>query len=326
MTREKWIDEYVGLMYPENVKDMKMEDAMKLKQQNIPSSLYKYRDVNDNALSNFENDTVWFNNASKLNDPYDCFSTMDAKTYAEERMALVMLNTLPSLGEKHGIELSDEQIEQMKGKSFKEIFEFGLSFDEQFKDSPEKIREITKVVDNVFDKIHEEYLKERNERSQSGIFLTCFSKCNDSILMWSHYAKNHTGFCIEYDFTQPHIDPGLIRNLQPVIYTDNIFDMTPYIMQAVKSKSEYNNLWITYGALFKSNEWKYEKEWRMTFPLGKGSGFNSPLFKPKAIYLGSKITEEDKEKIMPIAQQKQISVFQMKMKNDEFKLVPEKIL
>lgn len=27
----------------------------------------------------------------------------------------------------------------------------------------------------------------------------CFSSIKDSILMWSHYAKDHSGFCIEYD-------------------------------------------------------------------------------------------------------------------------------
>jgi hypothetical protein len=31
------------------------------------------------------------------------------------------------------------------------------------------------------------------------IGVACFSKTNRSILMWSHYAKDHTGICIEYN-------------------------------------------------------------------------------------------------------------------------------
>jgi hypothetical protein len=40
---------------------------------------------------------------------------------------------------------------------------------------------------------------------QKATKLCSFSECNDSILMWSHYAKDHKGFCVEYDLTTASI-------------------------------------------------------------------------------------------------------------------------
>ena len=38
------------------------------------------------------------------------------------------------------------------------------------------------------------------KQARDSLRVACFSETNRSILMWSHYAKNHQGFCIEYDF------------------------------------------------------------------------------------------------------------------------------
>jgi hypothetical protein len=91
-------------------------------------------------------------------------------------------------------------------------------------------------------------------------------------------------------------------------------------------KLSFNNLIGTYAAIVKSTEWSYEKEWRIVLPIGEGKGFNRPFFQPEAVYLGTRMSRENKETIINIAKQKQISVYQMKMKSNEFKLVAEKIL
>lgn len=40
-------------------------------------------------------------------------------------------------------------------------------------------------------------------RKNTGIY--CFTKSEDNILMWSHYANEHKGICLEFD----HSDPDL---------------------------------------------------------------------------------------------------------------------
>ena len=32
-----------------------------------------------------------------------------------------------------------------------------------------------------------------------GYGVSCFSKSNDNILMWSHYSEKHTGICLEFN-------------------------------------------------------------------------------------------------------------------------------
>lgn len=51
---------------------------------------------------------------------------------------------------------------------------------------------------------------------KDAVRVVCLSEVYDSMLMWSHYAQNHTGFCIEYDFKESDM---LYKHLYPVIYT-----------------------------------------------------------------------------------------------------------
>lgn len=50
---------------------------------------------------------------------------------------------------------------------------------------------------------------------KDAVRVVCLSEVYDSMLMWSHYAQNHTGFCIEYDFKESDM---LCKQLYPVIY------------------------------------------------------------------------------------------------------------
>jgi len=52
-----------------------------------------------------------------------------------------------------------------------------------------------------------------------GYLVVCLNEKKDNILMWSHYAKNHTGFCIEYDHKSLVSGAPRLRLLYPVFYT-----------------------------------------------------------------------------------------------------------
>src|SRR5215469_9264000 len=55
-----------------------------------------------------------------------------------------------------------------------------------------------------------------------------FSAVNDSILMWSHYGRNHQGFCVEYDLSKFDPQDAFLKNLYPVIYSYQLVDLTPW--------------------------------------------------------------------------------------------------
>lgn len=137
------------------------------------------------------------------------------------------------------------------------------------------------------------------------IRIAALSEVKDSILMWSHYADNHKGFCIEYD-TQ-----SLIDNIYPVFYSNKLYDATNFL-----KKQEVNILRV--AAMNKLDIWKYEKEWRI---ISRETKKSDP--KIKAIYLGSKILNADKEQLIKLCNG--IDIFQMKLAENEYKLIESKI-
>ncbi|MGA3674360.1 DUF2971 domain-containing protein [Lysinibacillus agricola] len=321
-----WIEEYIKLMFPTNVNEMKMERAMRLKYQNTPNRLFKYRAFNEYSVNNFKNNEIWFNAADQFNDPYDCALKINLNNFVKDTLKKYLDSSLQSILDKCDIELSEDKISEFKKLEFKDALKFVLELDESLKGQDEKVDSFVNTVYQSIEEQNEEQLLRMNSTSQARMLISCFSEVNNSILMWSHYANNHSGFCVEYNFKKENVESLLTRTLQPVIYTDEILDMSEYFGVGREDKLNYNNLISTYAAIVKSNEWAYEKEWRISFPIGAEEGFSREIFPPEAIYLGTRMQDDYKQELIQIAQQKQISVYQMKMKTNEFKLITEQIL
>ncbi|WP_047983547.1 DUF2971 domain-containing protein [Ornithinibacillus californiensis] len=322
-----WKDEYVRLMFPENIKDMEMESAMKLKYANIPTQLYKYRSVSNYSLENLVKDEIWFSPANSLNDPYDCALTISQNDFIEKRIKLATIRNIPDIIKNHNLEeIPNDKLTELEKGDFVDVMKFVISLDKQLEGKNNEISKYAEAIKKTIDEFNDEHLARILERSQGGTFISCFSEVNNSILMWSHYANSHTGFCVEYNFKKEGIDPILTRSLQPVVYSKEMFDLSNYLQEASMNKKNFNNLIITYAAIIKSLEWSYEKEWRIVFPIGSGAGFNRNFFQPGAIYLGTKMIERYKKIIIEIAEKKDIPVYQMEMKNNQFKLIAKRII
>lgn len=193
-----WIEQYIEMKYPKNSKEIKLEEAMELKYNHIPSSLYKYRGYSKYSVQNLKNDSVWFNSADKLNDPFDSALVIKTEQYMKRRIALATFKALPNIVHKHGIEISEEEINALSSESIEVILKTVLKRVPDYKD--EQIEEIIKAVLGVMKDMEESHTLEQVKKSRETTFLSCFSEVNDSMLMWSHYAHSHTGFCLEYNF------------------------------------------------------------------------------------------------------------------------------
>jgi hypothetical protein len=70
---------------------------------------------------------------------------------------------------------------------------------------PEQSRkEISAIVQKIMTEGEDTVvLREILERSIDGLrkrlSICCFTEIRDNVLMWAHYAKQHTGFCLEFD-------------------------------------------------------------------------------------------------------------------------------
>lgn len=128
-------------------------------------------------------------------------------------------------------------------------------------------------------------------------YISCFSERKDSLLMWSHYANSHKGFCVEYDLKLLHFisedsyhyddeeeyydeeDCFAIENIYPVIYSKKRmlnFETLKMIrkiellgnnIQPVDDEGEDYDRSILSKVLpmfvNKGSDWKYEREWRI---------------------------------------------------------------
>lgn len=83
-----------------------------------------------------------------------------------------------------------------------------------------------------------------------GIGISCFSEARDSILMWAHYAAEHSGVCIGFD-TKWHF----FQTAWKVQYHDKL----PVIYRP----SDTPDTMLSKSLLTKSIHWKYEREWRV---------------------------------------------------------------
>jgi hypothetical protein len=123
-----------------------------------------------------------------------------------------------------------------------------------------------------------------SKRLRAGLSVLSLCENATSILMWSHYSANHTGFCIEYDLRA--LEGGDLRRRLcfPMFYRKKLTDATRYF--AKRDFKDFNNLFGIYICLLKSDEWAYEKEWRIACTVGASNATDRvQMPKPKAIIL-----------------------------------------
>lgn len=109
--------------------------------------------------------------------------------------------------------------------------------------------------------------------SKLGVFCTAASP--DNSLMWSHYAENFSGVCLEYDTL-------VFNDLRKVNYLRSrpVLDILP--------GGDSYEVQVDKAFFSKSKIWKYEEEWRAVGPKGvsRQSGLTRVIFgqncKPKA--------------------------------------------
>lgn len=171
-----------------------------------------------------------------------------------------------------------------------------------------------KFIDEI---LHDEYTKivlDSNKFSKERVFVSFFSEIKDSILMWSHYANDHKGICIEFNFNELGIEDIRTRLLFPVIYNDILFDATRYL-ESMKNNRKFNNLMPICSAINKFKKWSEEKEWRIV------STFHSEpclihWLKPKVVYLGTNFEDRYMKIIMKIAKNRNFDIYKMNKTSD----------
>ena len=288
-------------------------------------SLYRYRSFNteritgssgiDQSVINIEKwkfeafeGLVYPSSPLYFNDPYDCEFCIHPDALLE------------ILDRQTYIKILEEQF-RLKPKEKKKIL--------NAKNIGSTIQQILCNHGVKFKKSLVNVLQDKLNSSMSevkdSVRVVCLSEVKDSMLMWSHYAQNHTGFCIEYEFeTNDKFDIFLHQ----VEYTKDRY---------IVSKSDISNKksdWIYKTTCCKSDAWSYEKEWRivtanfeeMVLKNLEGKYVFDLKTNIKAFYLGAKIAENFKKEIIEFGQKNNIHVYQMVLSPNTYDLEAEKII
>lgn len=138
--------------------------------------------------------------------------------------------------------------------------------------------------------------------NRNGKTTCCFSLSHDNIALWSYYAEQHQGICLEYDLEilSAHKDIFLLDG--PVRYSNK----PPEILYFDQKPPEH------FGAeslLSKERSWAHEQEWRfISYFCNEIYHLDSAI---KAVYFGAKMKWETRNCLEQILKPRNIDMFQI---------------
>ncbi len=141
--------------------------------------------------------------------------------------------------------------------------------------SPQNIPTIDYLTEEIYKKlIHRNDWSHFEKLISENYGILCLSESYNNILMWSHYADKHQGIVIG-------LKTEKFTGLKKVKYEDQRPLIPLHCMTYDTTPSEYEQA-ILQVLTTKSNDWKYESEWRI---FDKLSNLSYIKIKDKEMYL-----------------------------------------
>ena len=224
-----------------------------------PLKLYKYRPFDVNSLRLLTGLEVFYANPRNFNDPLDCNPTVQINTDCDslERLCYQMLKD--AYGKENAL------------KKIKNFQYMSTEYGDYKKDPKVKKYYMKHLICPEIKRLLDTEMASRGVLSMA--------KDWQNMVMWSHYADQHRGFCIEYDLTDHDCS-----HIEAVNYQIPTNIKTTELMQWKLHKSaeaEQNIIRIYFFA--KSPDWSYEGEWRVIHP---SHGASPAPFRISGIYFG----------------------------------------
>lgn len=254
--------------------------------------LYKYRSWEDKYHKKLITDNeIFFTSTAYFNDPFEGCIPLRYEDAPDD----YHLNILKKHIKIQNPYLGGQRIKYLAKQKFKKREHL----------SNKRIREVRESVKNKYE-------------NKFGLFT--LSETHQDIIMWSHYALSHEGFCVEFDvkalekyFYYDYFNKNniLIDRIK-IIYTDTMPRLIP---------SEMDETEIYYSILqHKYSGYSYEKEHRYICSDVTNLKINLPDGLVTSIYFGCKMDKNDKDEIISIIENKSapIKLYESTISQDEF--------
>ncbi|MCA9012022.1 MAG: DUF2971 domain-containing protein, partial [Planctomycetaceae bacterium] len=139
--------------------------------------------------------------------------------------------------------------------------------------------------------------------------VACFSELPKHLLIWSHYADSHRGFCLEFATNYPPFDGHLFR----VSYEAKMPTVSP-------SERDFGDIFeLRRFLLTKAREWRYEKEWRIVSELSDTT-IDYPPAALKRIFVGAKATTRTMNTLRRSVEGRPVEIVKLKLSDNRFRL------
>lgn len=224
----------------------------------LPPVLYKYQAFTPASVGNLTTRQIWFSRPMCFNDPFDCAIRADRGAISDSDFA---------------------RLYQEARSRYDDPASFDAQYSSPGANDPTFRDGIRNVLDGAWEK---RKLEMRHSRG-----VCCFSEKSDDIVMWSHYADAHKGFCLAF-----RTDARPFSSARPVHYATDLPALNPTSMLLDDDESAFWAMILT-----KFDCWSYEKEWRAFHkeadrPFGYEKGvlqsvyFGVAMPKPQQLVIG----------------------------------------
>ncbi|WP_215769212.1 DUF2971 domain-containing protein [Gluconobacter sp. P5B12] len=202
------------------------------KKTELPEFLYKYIDPRiEKIIKLIERNSLWAADPNSFNDPFDCFPYIDLSTTTAKSTEIY--NKLCKLRN-----IKASRVDRRR-----------------------YVKELPKEVEKEWTPKSKQLIRWRENIKQIGV--VCLSEIFSDILMWSHYASNHEGVCIQYSTKEIPIEV-----FEKVEYLDERPTLNPYDLRLSMLRGDERDLLKEFFRKKDSN-WSYEKEWRYFIEIKK---------------------------------------------------------
>ena len=232
----------------------------------IDRKLYKYYSNTKYAVDCIRNRRIHLDDPRSFNDPFDaalhcakistlalndselilakkffnyiCFTKEENRGIHHREIVIEYSNIMPQLL----LHLSDDSNERPVIETIKKIYNY--------------LNTKTFSLEEFIDAIDKGFIEDKRVMKLN-CKISCFSEIWDSILMWSYYANNHSGICIEFDMSKldknDELTSQIYRGMSKVQYSPSKEIDTPALYKGVLEVDEVADTFIYLDGFKKGN-------------------------------------------------------------------------
>jgi len=308
-------------------------------------NIYKYTSI-DSAINIVKSGKVILNSPKYFNDPFDCEIKINEKNNKKTFDLICNYNYFKFLTDL----ISNEELQLTKGQKILfmfvrlelKLFQSMVKITKGYERVP-VISGFIKIVTKNNEKFEKEikdaktkYEKEivgKLESIKENALISCFSKRNNSILMWSHYADSHHGVCIQFENeTRDEFDGVSYSKKKPYFNLYLIVSRilaSDYLHGNISLEDKSFNKQIMRPLFTKSDDWSYEEEIRCVYSSNqenKDIEFDMDrhylkMQRIKKVYIGCKAEGTNLGDLIEKCQDRGIAVTFMKESNGSFSII-----